>query len=1067
MSSTGQAVGAVVGGVIGFMVGGPAGAVYGAQLGMMAGGAIDPPKGPNIRGPRLNDLTQQASSYGQPIPRVYGTIATMGNVFWLEGNALKETANKKKSGGKGGGGGATTTTYTYSATFAVGLCRGEMAGVRRIWIGGQLWYDAGADDLESIIASNEKAQYFRFYPGSDTQSPDPRMQADVGVGNCPAFVGLCYVVFYDLPLEQYGNSIAAAQVKVEVVSTASFSDFSRIFRGDATSAFAGWSMPKNWVTPIDKQPDSVIMRQVAIDAIPVSEYLSVDHSVYGQIATRVPALGPSYYYVAPFYEGRHRVCAADSGCAHICEGGGEYGWTVYDTGFSGVGNPVPSVYSNGDVFCAAVVKPGFSDAQIVMFKGGAKVVFDSFYALGIPRFVVDDAGGVIYLMWRPLSGNAIVRAYDMSDLSLVDEYVAADPINTTYMMYIAGGVLCTVVNDGGYYFLRRYSLVGGAQLDDVFVQPIVGSGDIFGWGDKNFIYMGSSFGGQYLDIFQINAISANAVSLADIVKTELLQSSILTDADIDVADLTATVRGYRVTNVGAIRAAIEPLRAAWPFDLIQDGAKVKAVRRGKPSVMTIDAADLDARAIGAARGVQIAENREMDTQLPRRVDLQYLAVEREYDAGEQSDERLNTDAINVQQVEMPIAMTDAEAAGMVQVLLYLYWLERYDIAITLPPSCIALQPADVITITAPWASYELRLTQVAYQPDGRLECTAKYNSAAIYTPAALGASGHVTGKGIALAGPSLYHLLDIPTLIDALDRPGFVAAMAGYTNGWPGGVLVRSTDGGATWANLQAFAGPVPMGYASNAIGSGRFDIIDAASALNVNLIAGDIYSVTELAMYGGANWFAYGAPGRWEIIAARDAVVETDNSITLSNLLRGRMGTEWAAGQHVAGDVIVQLDDADVAWIERTTSDIGTERLYRGITSGKALASDSDRAFTYAGVNLRPLSPVRLNGSRHPSTNDWTLTWTRRGRVDAQWRDYVDVPVGEVSEAYEVEIYTSAAYTTLKRTITGLIVATASYSSADQVTDFGANQSTLYVRVYQISATVGRGYPLEATITR
>ena len=100
MSSAGQIVGGVVGTVVGSFVGYP---MLGAQVGMMLGGALDPPKGPTINGPRLEDLTIQTSTYGATVPRAYGTITVSGNVFWLENNKLKETVSKKKSGGKGGG----------------------------------------------------------------------------------------------------------------------------------------------------------------------------------------------------------------------------------------------------------------------------------------------------------------------------------------------------------------------------------------------------------------------------------------------------------------------------------------------------------------------------------------------------------------------------------------------------------------------------------------------------------------------------------------------------------------------------------------------------------------------------------------------------------------------------------------------------------------------------------------------------------------------------------------------------------------------------------------------------
>jgi hypothetical protein len=160
-----------------------------------------------------------------------------------------------------------------------------------------------------------------------------------------------------------------------------------------------------------------------------------------------------------------------------------------------------------------------------------------------------------------------------------------------------------------------------------------------------------------------------------------------------------------------------------------------------------------------------------------------------------------------------------------------------------------------------------------------------------------------------------------------------------------------------------------------------------------------------------------------------------------------------------------VRLNAASLEFVNMNSASIGSEKLYRGITSGKALDSDTDRAFTYTGVNLECLSPVHLTGNRHPSTNDWTLLWTRRTRF-AGWRDYVDATLGEATESYEIDIFSSGTYATLKRTLTSA-TATVAYTSVMQVADFGSNQGTLYIRVYQNSGIVGRGYPLQTTITR
>ena len=39
-------------------------------------------------------------------------------------------------------------------------------------------------------------------------------------------------------------------------------------------------------------------------------------------------------------------------------------------------------------------------------------------------------------------------------------------------------------------------------------------------------------------------------------------------------------------------------------------------------------------------------------------------------------------------------------------------------------------------------------------------------------------------------------------------------------------------------------------------------------------------------------------------------------------------------------------------------------------------------------------------------------------------------------------------------------------YAAADEIADFGAPQTALDMRVTQVSATVGRGFSVEATLT-
>jgi hypothetical protein len=130
--------------------------------------------------------------------------------------------------------------------------------------------------------------------------------------------------------------------------------------------------------------------------------------------------------------------------------------------------------------------------------------------------------------------------------------------------------------------------------------------------------------------------------------------------------------------------------------------------------------------------------------------------------------------------------------------------------------------------------------------------------------------------------------------------------------------------------------------------------------------------------------------------------------------------------------------------------------RQYKAVSNGGTLSQAVPVTLTYTGADLKPYSPVQIGGWRDAS-GDLTLNWVRRTRVGGEWRDSVDVPLGESTEAYDVEIMDGD---TVKRTFSGVTASTLVYTAADQIADFGAAQSSVSVRIYQLSSVVGRGFP-------
>ena len=149
---------------IGTLIGGPVGGAIGAYIGQQVDSAII--GGPNVQGPRLNDLSVSTSSYGAAIPRHFGQMRVAGSIIWA--TDLAEHA-QTQGGGKGS---TSVTSYSYTSSFAVALSSRPLKGIGRIWADGVLLRGA-AGDLKVGGA-------LTFYPGDHSQMPDPTIAGNEG-----------------------------------------------------------------------------------------------------------------------------------------------------------------------------------------------------------------------------------------------------------------------------------------------------------------------------------------------------------------------------------------------------------------------------------------------------------------------------------------------------------------------------------------------------------------------------------------------------------------------------------------------------------------------------------------------------------------------------------------------------------------------------------------------------------------------------------------------------------------------------------------------------------------------
>lgn len=1159
----------VAGAVVGFYVGGPQGAQMGFMLGSAVGGAMFPPKGPD--GPRLNDLAVQVSSYGQPITRLWGTHRIAGNIIWC--TELIEHA--EEHGGKGGG--SSYTSYSYTSSFAVYLCEGEIDGVRRIWADGKLIYDISTSNLGNQIGFT--ASSFVVYHGTEAQVEDPTIQAHIG--DTPAYRGMAYCVFADLQLEKFGNRIPNLTfevVKDGVVGQRAATTFGEHYlptgegNGTTFECDMNFSGTELWVSTMSGHYDE----DYGSTGIPmIKSYDPYTHALLYQTIVPMERIATDFGWTECYPIGGYGICYGDYyfvgrgapgparlAPAVVCADGGS------------CGNPNPFAH-------ATVVGPGHSTFVIEDEESSGQFQ-NAFYWPNVPvRNGFEVQGGqIIKGHWMALaSGNGIVSEFgvnfkqnfsgtmgagydqmpygpspcvcggipssDFAGFSITPpgwafKAVACRPEMTavlgyqdTYNFYLSLNGETTIIPGSGVSMpaacwdeaRQVLWLFGGLDGDTLyangvmtdFVFPPIFSGSqntnvkgmtidqrtgmlrlLVGGGFSNPVYLALLNPDQSIDpetelllpmeivetqaltfyvaatigklwdfplqgkviyadgykIYDIpygNTLAPAPVLLSQIV-TEISADVGLTPDQIDATELTDLVWGFVVARQGAARSAIEQLMMAFSFDAVESEGKVKFIKRGKPPCITLTEADLAVHDYGQVTPTALPLTRADEAELPRNVTIKYTDLDTDYMTGAQSSPRQTGRALAEITVEMPVAMSSASAKAIADYALYSAWVARTTTKWSTSLAFAKYEPTDIVTIDG----NPIRISKRSQQ-NNILTFEGTFDSGTILTAGAVaGVAEGQASQTIPLPVKTLLALLNVPMLRDQDEDAGFYAAACGLSTPWAGCLLVKSADEGASFANVTSLLSAATMGVAS-ALEDFTPNTFDEFNSFTVRLFSGSLSSATELAVLNGANVAVLGG----EILQFKTATLGLDGNYTISGLLRGRNGSLTSG--HGGGETFVLVSSSTLERIPASTAEIGLSRLYKGVTLGTSYASADNVDFATTAQALECVSPVHLGAGRDAS-DSLTIIWQRRTRKGGEWRDYVDASLGEDAESYEIDVFEDDAYAVVLRTITATTTST-SYTAAQQTTDFGSAQSTVYVRIYQISAAVGRGAPLEGGI--
>ena len=553
---------------------------------------------------------------------------------------------------------------------------------------------------------------------------------------------------------------------------------------------------------------------------------------------------------------------------------------------------------------------------------------------------------------------------------------------------------------------------------------------------------------QFLTVFPKN-------NVAQIVQ-EICTDAGFVPEDLDVTSISdKTIRGFAVQGAKTFRSQIEALQVVFLFDAMEFNGQVVFKARDFTNVIAVPEEDMGVYETSKPEKAYQFK-RAADLTLPKTVKLAYLSSDCRYTDAVVTAKRQVTKSVTDSQLSTNVVLSDAEATQLAEVRLKELWINRTTFETSLSTKYATVQPGTLIETTTTVGKNLLLVTKASYGKPGINKISATAVSRQAYTTTSR--TVDPGSPGIAALAPTevRFEILDIPQLPSNISDVQNILIVAASAEVYYGANLFQSMNGGANYSLLKANLPKGIIGDTTSTLADGDTHTWDMVNKVTVKIITGTLSSSTKDSVLNGANMCVIGN----EVLQFLTATLTAANTYELSGLLRGRFGSEDQTSLHSTGDRFVMLTLDNVATIACPSSMWFKPWNLKGGSSLKSVTDASYKTFDFTpqAVFAQPLSPCRTWLERDEGKNI-TIHWTRRTRGNGDMIDFSDVPLNEDSEKYEIDVMSSnAATATVKRTIAVAAQQVATYSAADQIADFGTIQTRVKLRIYQLSATRGRG---------
>lgn len=637
-------------------------------------------------------------------------------------------------------------------------------------------------------------------------------------------------------------------------------------------------------------------------------------------------------------------------------------------------------------------------------------------------------------------------------------------------------------------------LLNGRGIYDQAASPL-GADTYFDWQTRSLIL---PFGtdDKVTRVKLTGIITAAGCALADLLRWSALRLG-YTTGQITVTNIDDTVIGGIIDQPTTIRDLLTTLSQVYGFSIAEFGGAIKFVRSergvgvgtaaivGKEDlaplsdyVNSLGSTATDGQSSNTIQTVIAAPD-----EVPADVQVMYIDPAMDYQVNTQMFRRARFpfDTVQTQRIDqyqVPLVLTASAAISSAARIAFAGYAHGIVYTWRLPHRFVYLEPSDVVTLldkdNTPLVA---QVVQVTYNQDWSLAFAGvnwDFNDhPGLAADAPLGfrpPQSHGPSDSFAIA-------MDMP-LIDLSDNiANTVLAYEGVASyGQPDyqtATMFRQIGNGTQGA-LYTTAQVLNQGTTtvslpqSGALGNTyRTDTDTVLEVFGQGLDPGGFVTLDDdLQFLAGVNAVVVGAPGRWELVFFRDVEVVDAHRVRLTTLLRGRRGTDVMTDLHQIGDRVVLVNRTGVLRKDYYPTD-SLNKAIAYMAIGKVVTQPpAPTMMTLTGASHKPWAPCHVSAAL-VGGNDIDLAWVRRDRLGIK---FVTDPVtpqvmSEEDEDYEVEIYDGMG--TLKRTVTALASAALTYTSAQQTTDglTPGSVPTLHVKVYQVSALVGRGFAADKVL--